>query len=216
MKDFLIEAVKIVIRNADWMGWNLFLAIVPLGLSFILFGRGGRRHRSILWWIGVLTFVAFLPNAPYILTDIIHFISDVQRNRSILTITLVYIPLYLAFLTLGFEAYVLSLLNVRSYLKRCGLARYVFKAEIALHALSAIGIYLGRFLRFNSWQIVTHFDTVISSIDDLLAKRPLIAIAVTFIIISSLYSLLKPVHLALFSRWKSRSKRFVNEECERV
>lgn len=220
MKDLLIEAVRIVADNASWMGWNSFLAIVPLVLSLILFrsklASPERWQRSIIWWIGVLTFVGFLPNAPYILTDIIHFISDVQRESSILTITLIYIPLYVAFLMLGFEAYVLSLLNVRFYLKRCGLTRYIFTVEVVLHALSAIGVYLGRFLRLNSWQIVTNPHYVVGSIDDLLAKQPLITIAVIFIIISGLYALLKPVHLAIFHDWSRSKQRLINGRCERV
>ncbi|MCY7282219.1 MAG: DUF1361 domain-containing protein, partial [Cyanobacteria bacterium CAN_BIN43] len=100
VKYVLLNAIDILHSNARWMGWNLFLAIVPLILSVLLFRRTQlnssaivesrhRRRRSWLWWLGVLTFIAFLPNAPYILTDVIHFINDVRYASSIWLITIV-------------------------------------------------------------------------------------------------------------------------------
>lgn len=222
LRSLIAEALHTVYHNADWMGWNLFLAVIPLVLSVFLFRRLqignstvivprtaiAHRHRSLLWWFGVVVFVAFLPNAPYILTDIVHFVEWVQRGASIWTVTLIYVPLFFLFLASGFEAYVMSLLNVGYYLKQRGLGRYIFAAELMLHALSAIGIYLGRFLRFNSWNILTHWNDVATSlVDDVLAKGPLLTIAVTFIILTVLYALLKPVHLALSNYWKFRPKR---------
>ncbi|MBE9009368.1 DUF1361 domain-containing protein [Pseudanabaenaceae cyanobacterium LEGE 13415] len=216
-KSLLIEALRTVYHNADWMGWNLFLAIVPFVLSVFLFRRlqfGNLassaielRHRSPLWWIGVATFVAFLPNAPYILTDIIHFVRWVRDGASIWTVALIYVPLFFLFLFAGFEAYVMSLMNVGHYLKQRGLRQYVFTTELTLHGLSAIGIYLGRFLRFNSWNLLTHWNDVIGSIlEGLLAKDSLLTIALTFLILTVLYALLKPIHFAVSDYWKFRPK----------
>ncbi len=222
IKYVLINALEIFHDNARWMSWNLFLAIVPLILSALLFRRAQlgsspiamppmslhRRHRSWLWWLGVLIFVAFLPNAPYILTDVIHFIDDVQHADSVWLITLVLIPLYGAFIFAGFESYVLSLINVGYYLKQRGLGRYIVGTELAIHALSALGIYLGRFLRFNSWDLVTHLDTLATTIlEDVLAKLPLLTIALTFLLVSALYVPLKQVNLAIAAYWKPDSKR---------
>jgi uncharacterized membrane protein len=221
IRELIFRAIHTVMHNADWMGWNLFLAVVPLVLSVFLFRRvqmGNstivlpsvplqRRSGSLLWWLGVAVFVAFLPNAPYILTDIIHFVGDVQSEPSIWVVTLILIPLYILFIFAGFEAYVISLINVGAYLKQTGRGRWIGKVEILLHLLSAIGIYLGRFLRFNSWDIVTRLDTLAMSIlDEVLGKRPLLAIAVTFIIVMGLYAFLKPIHLALAKYWKFRPK----------
>ena len=58
--------------------WNLFLAFIPLLLSFYLFRPPAMRN--ILWWTLLLIFIAFLPNAPYILTDSIHIIELSQEN----------------------------------------------------------------------------------------------------------------------------------------
>lgn len=215
VKFLFSEAIDTVIRHADWMGWNLFLAVIPLVLSVFLFRRSRfvktsieRRHRSLFWWTGVAVFIAFLPNAPYILTDIIHFVRWVREGASIWVITLIYVPLFILFLTAGFEAYVISLLNAGYYLKQRGLKQYVFPMELTLHGLSAIGIFLGRFLRFNSWNILTHWNDVAASlVQDVFEKQPLVTILITFVILTVLYALLKPVHLAMSHYWRLRPKQ---------
>jgi uncharacterized membrane protein len=188
--------LEVIHRNYRWMSWNLFLAFIPLLLSVWLFRH--KRGRTWLWWSGLFVFIAFLPNAPYVLTDIIHLYTDVRIYPSDWLITLIVIPLYFLFILAGFEAYVLSLINLGSYLQRQGWGRWVLGAEMALHGLSAIGVYLGRFLRFNSWDLVTNLDSVFDSvINDLAAKRPLAVTVITFVVIAGLYSLLKELSLAL-------------------
>jgi len=65
----------------------------------------------VAWLFG---FLCFLPNAPYVLTDVIHLITYIRKGDSIWLITLILIPLYLCFVVLGFEAYVISLINMGS------------------------------------------------------------------------------------------------------
>jgi uncharacterized membrane protein len=213
LKYFLSSTFDILHDNARWMGWNLFLALVPLALSVLLFRqtRMGAtpltlppialhlRHRSWLWWMGVIAFIAFLPNAPYILTDVIHFIDSVQDFGSeVWVITLVLIPLYVLFVFAGFESYVLSLINLGYYLNERGLGRYVLGVELVVHFLSAIGIYLGRFLRYNSWDLVTRLDEIaLTVVEDLVGKGPLLAIVITFTLTTVLYIPFKRATLAV-------------------
>jgi len=181
------------------MSWNLFLALIPLGLSFQLFK--GSPRRSPLWWLGVFTFVAFLPNAPYVLTDLIHLVREITYNPSLWFNTVIVIPKYVVFLIIGFGAYVLSLVNLGYYLHRQGWGRYIQGTELSLHGLSAIGVYLGRFERLNSWYFVTKMHIVVDTITDSLQdKRPLLVILITFLVIMSLYWLSKQVVLALVLR----------------
>jgi uncharacterized membrane protein len=202
------KALTILQANSGWMSWNLFLALIPLGLSIVLFRgfsavQASRTHlfqrfRSPFWWLGVLVFIAFLPNAPYVLTDVIHLIRAIRDYDSIWVITLIIIPMYVGFFFVGFEAYVLSLIHLGHFLKRCGFGRYVLIAELVLHELSAFGIYLGRFLRFNSWDIVTQLDTLTASIiEDVARKVPLLIITLTFVAIALLYWFMKRVTLAI-------------------
>lgn len=267
------EAWKAILANSGWMAWNLFLALVPVAISFWLFHRprsrllrwgvllllgatfvlGVRRYnvghlinlmrdvhsiylgmdtiylvgaivltlvlmgldifwlrlrgtRSLLWWVGFLVFIGFLPNAPYVLTDIIHLYEDIRQNYSVWVITLALIPQYLVFMVVGFQAYVLSLIYLGDYLKQHGLGKFILWVELIVHGLSAVGIYLGRFERFNSWHIITQPDTLVMSVfNDLTGKRPALVMAVTFAVIAVLYWLMKQMTLAIFSR-RSRAQ----------
>ena len=172
------------------------LAVLPLGLSAWLFYRG--RLHSLVWWLGFLIFIAFLPNAPYVLTDVIHLISDIRDIHSVWINTLVVFPMYLIFILSGFEAYVLSLINLGYYLQRIGQARWVLGTELLIHALSAIGIYLGRFLRFNSWDFITQPDALLTSVvEDVFGKRPLVIIVITFVVLAGLYWIMKRLSLGV-------------------
>lgn len=243
---------EILQSNIRWMGWNLFLAFVPLDLSVSLF-RGGKIHQekverarikrwdwwlrclillvllpnalfvltsahllavlplglsawlfyrgrlhSLVWWLGFLIFIAFLPNAPYVLTDIIHLISDIRDTHSVWINTLVVFPMYLIFILSGFEAYVLSLINLGYYLQRIGKTKWILGTELLIHLLSAFGIYLGRFLRFNSWDFITQPDALATSlVEDLFGKRPLVIIIITFIVLTGLYWIMKRLTLGV-------------------
>ncbi|MCL1467994.1 DUF1361 domain-containing protein [Argonema galeatum] len=262
-------AWQLLLKNSNWMAWNLFLALLPFALSLWLFCRvrlrsywwvgllllatflpkapfifeyvirfmrynrtnyfvwgitlvlialdiwllRNPRSRSFFWWVGFLVFIAFLPNAPYVLTDIIHLIEDIRQGYSVWMITLVILPQYLLFILVGFEAYVLSLINLGNYLKEQGWGKFIVWVELAIHALSAIGIYLGRFLRFNSWDFVTEIDNVAGSVvDELTAKRPILVMIITFGVITGLYWLMKQVSLGMMLREEEQRNRGAEEQ----
>lgn len=166
--------------NAPWMTWNLFLAIVPVAIGALVFRR---RGTGVLWWIGVAAFVVFLPNAPYVLTDVLHFSEDVRATRSDWVVVFGLMPQYGLFLLVGLGAYALALWQVAGWLRRHGRAALVPAIELVLHGLSAVGIYLGRFPpRFNSWDLVTRPHDVAGTLRGLFDGRfPLVVIAVTFV-----------------------------------
>ncbi|MBD2185484.1 DUF1361 domain-containing protein [Aerosakkonema funiforme] len=196
---FILEyAIRFMRDNrTNYLVWAITLILIALDIWLLR----SSRSRSFKWWLGFLVFIAFLPNAPYVLTDIIHLIEDIRENYSVWMITLVLIPQYLLFILVGFEAYVLSLINLGNYLKQQGWGKFVLGVELLIHALSAIGIYLGRFLRFNSWDLVTELDNVAGSVvDDLTAKRPILLMTITFAIVTGLYWLMKQVSLGIMLR----------------
>lgn len=201
MRHLLQQALHVFsAHHSGWIVWNLFLAFIPLVLSAWLFRRKTNK-RSYLWWGIYLVFLAFLPNAPYLLTDIIHLIRGAQSGYSTWVIALTFIPLHTTAIICGFESYVLAVINQSYYLKRQGCDRYILWSELATHALCAIGIYLGRFRRFNSWDLITDPGNVfISTLDDLTSKRPVLVIVVTFLILTSLYWVAKQITLGLMLR----------------
>jgi uncharacterized membrane protein len=192
----ILQSLKMIFYSL-WGIRAVFLAIA-IGLIIILIAIDLRSRstqqnsRSISWWLGLLLFVGFLPNAPYILTDIVHFYDAVRSLQSVWAITLFIVPIYIIFISVGWLAYVSSLLNVRKYLVKNQLDRYIPIAELTLHLLCAIGIYIGRFVRFNSWSLITaprEFIRVVP--EELIGKFPLVVILITFLIITVMYSISK-------------------------
>jgi uncharacterized membrane protein len=200
MESILNHALGAFNQYSGWIVWNLFLAFIPLVLSFWLFIRKS-RSRSMFWWLGLIVYIAFLPNAPYLLTDIIHLIEAIRANYSIWITTLVFIPLHLLAIWLGWEAYVISVINQGYYLKKIGQKRFVLWSELSTHLLCAIGIYLGRFRRFNSWDLITQTNRLfVSTLDDLTTKKPLFVMIVTLVILIVSYWIMKQITLGLLLR----------------
>ncbi len=197
MEQLLGNALELFNRYSGWIIWNLFLAFIPLVLSFWLFRRR-TNLRSPLWWLVLAVFIAFLPNAPYLLTDIIHLIRATRSIYSIWVITLIFIPLHLFAILAGFEAYVISLINQGHYLRRQGAKHFVFRAELLVHALASIGVYMGRFQRFNSWDLITDPGNVLlTTFNDLTSKFPVLVMVITFVVLTVLYWIMKQITLGL-------------------
>ena len=132
-----------------FLTWNLFLAWIPFVLSLgvaALHGRGGPR--LLLWVLGA-GWLLFLPNAPYILTDFIHL----GRVRGA--------PLWFdaaligTFAAAGLALGLSSLLVVHRVVEARAGRVVGWAVAVSSLMLSAIGIYLGRFPRFNSWDVIT-------------------------------------------------------------
>ncbi len=195
----LLEALERIIISL-W-GVRLIFIAISIGLIIILSSLSRiksptleDRTISIFWWIGLFLFIVILPNAPYILTDIIHFYDAVRTIYSAWVVTLVILPIYIVFIGIGWFCYVFSLINVGKYLIEYQLDRYTDIAELSLHLLCAIGIYIGRFLRFNSWSLVTQPKQFLSVLPgELIGKFPLVVILLTFSIIAVLYAICKPL-----------------------
>ena len=140
--------------NHDWITWNLALALVPALLAVVLFAWPRPRHGPA-WWLGGLAFVLFLPNAPYVVTDLVHLRGDVLATRSDVVLLASVLPMYAAFVVAGFLAYVVSLDLLRAEVRRRRPDLDGPWFELAVHALCSLGIVLGRIARLNSWDVAT-------------------------------------------------------------
>lgn len=130
-----------------FLTWNLFLAWIPFVLSLAL-----HRHMRMPGWVraGVfITWLLFLPNAPYILTDLVHLHqrSDMPYWFDMLLI--------LSFAWSGLVLGLASLFNVHAFLKSSFGSVKAWLAVLVVQGLCGFGIYLGRFLRLNSWDAFT-------------------------------------------------------------
>lgn len=139
--------------------WNLFLAIVPYLFSSRLRKYKKINTKTILLLSGWLL---FLPNAPYIITDLFHF----QQRPPVpywFDLLLVVSAAWNG-VVLGFS----SMMQVEKFLGKHIKLKWIKPATIILITLCSYGIYLGRYKRYNSWSIVTRpddiFHTVISNI----------------------------------------------------
>jgi uncharacterized membrane protein len=128
---------------------NLVLAWIPLVLALLAqkqFATGGWRH----WRFAALAtgWLLFFPNAPYIFTDVVHVFRGSFRNFWA-DLTLIFI-FGLTGLVLGF----LSLYLMHALARRAWGQWRGWLFVLAVTGLSGFGIYLGRVLRFNSWDVL--------------------------------------------------------------
>ncbi len=130
--------------------WNLFLAILPYVVStfFLLYYK---KVKS-LWLIAVILFswLLLFPNAPYIVTDFFHL---EPRARVPYWFDL---GLILSFAWNGLMLGFISLYDIQTALARRFGAIKGWTFAIFSLVLGSFGIYLGRFERFNSWDVLTN------------------------------------------------------------
>ncbi|RZM81800.1 DUF1361 domain-containing protein [Leptolyngbya iicbica] len=187
--------------------WLAIVALVAIAVSVWL-SRQTPRSKMGRWGVGLAVFIAFLPNAPYILTDVVHIIRAAgYGDIRVWVIALALIPLHVCAMLLGFEAYVIALMNINYFLKQRGLGALIWPTELSLHALCALGIYLGRFIRLNSWDILLDPTSIMAiALNTLTSKRPVAVIFVTFVILTVTYWLMKQITLGLKLRYEYARK----------
>ena len=142
------EAWLLFASHVHWMGWNLILAFVPLAIGAGLFRAGARR--TVGWWLGFALFVAFLPNAPYVMSDLVHLPADVRAASSMKVVLLGLLPLYACYILAGLQAYVLSLGLLRRYMRTTGRRGFLVAVDVVAAFCTAVGVFLGRVDRVNS------------------------------------------------------------------
>ena len=168
-------AVRVVaVQSLDGTNlvWNLVLAWVPCVLALVLYD-GARRGASPGALVALGTgWLLFLPNAPYIVTDV-KWLGEYAGGSVWYDAALIGAAAAIG-LVLGF----VSLFLVQAVVTgRYGHLAGWGVAWAAL-ALSGVGVYLGRFERWNSWDVVTEPTTVAGRLaaavlDPLAHTRPL-------------------------------------------
>lgn len=147
---FCIVMVLVRVRfsgtlSYTFLFWNLFLGVIPFGISTVL---SRFKTPALIFYPLALLWLLFFPNAPYVLTDLIHL-----RQH--------YAPLWYDLLMLFSFAWTSLMFGFVSLADMQRLIQGRFNAvvgwlfAIVALALGSFGIYLGRFLRWNSWDVIT-------------------------------------------------------------
>lgn len=142
--------------------WNLFLAVIPFAISTYLMSIPKLNTLWLVFWFGV--WLLFLPNAPYIVTDLLHL---KMGNTSLLWVDVLVV---LSFASTGLLLFFLSVLDMKSILKPYMSASKIKYLIFSLFFLNGFGVYLGRFLRYNSWEILSNPKNLFTDIFSFILK----------------------------------------------
>jgi uncharacterized membrane protein len=176
--------------------WNLVLAWVPLALALVVYDRVRRGVAGPLLVLPLALWLIFLPNAPYLLTDFM-LLRDIQDMPIWFDVTLL--------TTFGWTGLMLGFVSVylvQAVAKRLAGTFASWLVAFGALAASSVGIYLGRYLRWNSWDLLVQPAAVLRDAAARLGSPQLIGMSlVTTAFLMMAYTMLYVVlHVALETR----------------
>lgn len=131
--------------------WNLFLAWIPFGFAYFAYTLPWKRVLLLYIVIPIcaILWLLFFPNAPYILTDLKH-LAKVSKDVPLWYDVIMLIWFSWTGLLLG----IISLYFMHEIVRRAfgSAAGWIF--VVVVSSLSSFGVYLGRFLRLSSWDVL--------------------------------------------------------------
>jgi len=149
--------------------WNLFLAWIPYWIAISLNRFYKLSNSKILAGGLIMSWLLFFPNAPYIITDLLHLHS---RHPIPFWYDMM---LIVSFAWTGLMLGLISLHEVRIFIKKMYSEKVSWIFTIGSTMLCGFGVYLGRCLRWNSWDILTKpdllFQDILMSLTDSMALK---------------------------------------------
>jgi len=128
--------------------WNLFLAYTPLALTSLMMDKINMIEKKIVFYPAFACWLVLLPNAPYILTDFVHL-------NTVAGIPFWFDALLITSCTIcGFLFGLASMKNMHHILTVKFSNRSATLTMAITCCLTGFGVYLGRFLRYNSWDVL--------------------------------------------------------------
>ena len=143
-----IEVFRIIFaRNICFifLPWNLLLAWVPLWLAMKIKDEA----KPLKLFVLICSWLVFFPNAPYLITDFLHL-----RKHDNFPF---WYDVFLLF-TFAFNGFMLGIISSLLVFNKMKEQLGVWKAKtfmLLTMLISGYGIYVGRFLRYNSWDVLT-------------------------------------------------------------
>lgn len=186
---FLLFARSVDAGNGRYyfLLWNMVLAAAPLGLAIWL--RLRLVSSSWLSWknLVITTFwVLFLPNSFYLVTDLVHLAQTYE-------VSIYYdVVLFMSFIVNGFITGYMSMYLVHVELARRVRRRDAHAVMGVILLVTSFAIFLGRFLRWNSWDVFLHpagllFDVSNQFIDPV-SPSAFVTTVSFFVLLSSTYA----------------------------
>jgi len=131
-----------------FLAWNLFLAFVPYGISKKIVRTNAISKAKFLFYVFV--WLMFIPNSFYIITDLFHL--DMNED-----VPLWYdLALLLSFAWSGILFGIVSVRQMEKLFERTFNKKFDLLFIIPVMALNGFGVYIGRYLRFNSWDVIAN------------------------------------------------------------
>ncbi|MFI5203549.1 MAG: DUF1361 domain-containing protein [Flavobacteriales bacterium] len=148
---FSLSVFRLTLTNSPmylFLNWNLFLAFLPWLFSSLLTVQPRWKSNKfiVLSFVGV--WLLFFPNALYILTDLFHL-----HNGTAMPMWFDLV-LVLAFAWTGLLFGFISLFDMEKILAQFIPNRFIQPVSVILLFAGSFGVYLGRFLRWNSWDVL--------------------------------------------------------------
>ena len=142
--------------------WNLFLAWIPYWIALLLKPLHSIVKSKLLFAFILGIWLLFLPNAPYIITDLMHirFQPPVPLWFDVL--------LFITFAWTGMMVGFLSIFEVEQFLKNEIKLKYINPVIMSILMLTGFGVYMGRFQRWNSWDMFSRPTDVLREISTVL------------------------------------------------
>ncbi|MBX7110043.1 MAG: DUF1361 domain-containing protein [Chitinophagales bacterium] len=154
--------------------WNLFLAWLPVVFAFWAYRNYHSGYNTIGILAPALLWLLFFPNAPYLITDLIH-----MRSRAGIP-TWYDAVLVFGYAFTGFMTGLVSLNLIHSILQQVLSSWLSWLMITLLMVMSSYGIYLGRVLRWNSWDRFLSPVPIINDVQDTLFTPASFAMTMLF------------------------------------
>lgn len=181
---FMLISIVVYIQGISVQGpdliWNMILALIAYDSAVltVIFNK-----QKWLYPLLLMVWLVFYPNTFYMLTDLVHmtWVGDALRNPVSMRLFMAFVPSILLGVYCGVESW-----NILR--ERWKLTWWIDMLVVAaLSYLSSLAIYIGRYDRLNSWDLVTRPQLVVQKLLETFQRERLVFIlGFTFIQVMSL------------------------------
>ncbi len=149
----LLLAIRIILTGSiafSFLAWNLFLAIIPYLISWYVINQPTLIKNRKKLVVAFIIWLLFIPNTFYILTDLFHLDHFDYAPQWF------ELALLLSFAWNGLLCGIISIRRFELIILTTSLRKFSVPVVYGVMLLNAFGIYIGRFLRYNSWDVLSN------------------------------------------------------------